>query len=1284
MKKVLYVIAVAAATIFAAGCAREQAASVAAGQDAANVTFTVSAPGIATKAISDGKSATQLTFAVYDDAGNYLKELSENAATVTGANPTWTVTVPVVQQLTYQFVFIAKAATSPYAVDLANKKVTATYGAANDDAADFFYAALKETVGSDLNKSVELVRPLAQVNVGAADLVAAAYSLDVENMTTGLKLTGINNVLNILDGTVSGSADITLAEATRVKEDTKFVDGFDRIAMGYVLVGEKQTTNATINITAKGKIDGADKVVVRDVPNVPIQANYRTNILGNIFTSNMTFNVVVEPGFDAPGYNEQAGMTIAKANAAFAEGQTSVTIDTDPATAGDGVTTITLPATTEPVRVRLNITTSETITIQYAASGEKPATLDLYALNVGGVTADLQSTTVTVSAGSHIITGDFATAPTTLIIEKTAVIDNLTVRAGSVKIYGTVTNPITTTGSSKIEYANEVSTATDMTDLLTKSNNLASTTANAGTLVIEITQDFDGSAYGAVDLNSYSATGVDNIIINGNGHVISNLANPLINHNWTGKKIEINDLTIKDPAINIADAGSNGVGAFFGYINCNEETIFNNCHVIGGSVKGGHWTGGIYGYAAGYSGNDGPVFLTVTLNDCSVEGVTIEGPGSTGALAGHAMGDAWTKVVANNFVAKDNAVKTTANESPRSGYLFGTISAAGEEKTVAGVTHTGGAYVNNVTLSGNTAATYNTACYNYYGRLVSPGKFYVDGVLYDGFAIGVKKQTTDTSIDYTVEQDAEVALEVIISDANASPKETVNIDITGVNIEWTTGGGHDSTPVVPESNTVTKEVVIDGGGSGAFVATGAGVGEVRATNRDSKLVFKNMVIEDHSASYAENSWEFAYLEFSGKVDFIDCQIKSGLSLDTADGLSSPEDNVFTFTNCIFITEQEPTSWNPTPSNMYNVWMNGGITATFTDCDFAGPYRGPKIHDQYSTYSDGWQGTVVFDGCSFHDLSKKPGVALGKIKEDPSLAHISIKNCSFINCQAGDQGLYAYESDTDVTKFDFVFENNNVKSTATLDGGVEKVVENGVATYTVPEASGLATALGDVASSGATEATIELAATTYDMKGKSLSGVSEVSFVGEGENTILDFGNGDNYATNTGVEFKNVTIKKTGVDYVGFKHSASECYENVHFEGTLWTYAPQVSFKNCSFLVDSADSYNVRIYGGATVDIQDCEFVCEGKSILVYNEDASTVFDVTVNNSSLTANNPKSGKAAIELHAELLSAGKFYKATITNNIIKGFAEGSESGNTIYNWTAASAGKLDVTENGNTVL
>ena len=117
MKKVLYAIAVAAATIFAAGCAREQAASVVAGQDAANVTFTVSAPGIATKAeISDGTLATKLIFAVYDEAGNYLADLSKTSeeggpVTITSdAAKTFKVTVPLVRDLSYQFLFVAKSA----------------------------------------------------------------------------------------------------------------------------------------------------------------------------------------------------------------------------------------------------------------------------------------------------------------------------------------------------------------------------------------------------------------------------------------------------------------------------------------------------------------------------------------------------------------------------------------------------------------------------------------------------------------------------------------------------------------------------------------------------------------------------------------------------------------------------------------------------------------------------------------------------------------------------------------------------------------------------------------------------------------------------------------------------------------------------------------------------------------------------------------------------------------------------------------------------------------------
>ena len=709
MKKVLYVIAVAAATIFAAGCAREQAASVAAGQDAANVTFTVSAPGIATKAISDGTSATQLTFAVYDDAGNYLKELSENAATVTGANPTWTVTVPVVQQLTYQFVFIAKAATSPYAVDLANKKVTATYGAANDDAADFFYAALKETVGSDLNKSVELVRPLAQVNVGAADLVAAAYSLDVENMTTGLKLTGINNVLNILDGTVSGSADITLAEATRVKEGTtQFVTGYDRIAMGYVLVGEKQTTNATINITAKGKIDGANKVVVRDVPNVPIQANYRTNILGNIFTSNMTFNVVVEPGFDTPEINETLETNIEKANTLFAAGETSVTVDLAPAEGGE--TTVTLPATTDNVRLNLNITTDKTITVQYAGDA-KPAKVEIYAKDVEALVADLASSTVTITAGSHIHNGTFKTAATTLIIEVTAKVDNLVVNAGATKIYGEVATISGDAAADAAYYVKDLAGLQALRDAVNSGVSYKDKT-------IYLEEDIDLSSiadWEPIGSTDHNFSG----IFDGNGKTVSNLT---IEYNSPDKAHQglfgtissatVQNINVNNVNINVQSSGS-GAAAVVGYSAGSTKVL--NVHVKNVTIRANRWGGGVAnGYATiqNCSSDNVDILLVPNVKDDSFDNgdkgggivgwhgegtieisgntannVTIRGYRDIGGITGIAHNNNIVKnnTVTNSTIIRDAFTNAYADESKNAGKVIGRYySAVTEEGNVAG------------------------------------------------------------------------------------------------------------------------------------------------------------------------------------------------------------------------------------------------------------------------------------------------------------------------------------------------------------------------------------------------------------------------------------------------------------------------------------------------------------------------------------------------------------------------------------------------------------------------
>ena len=401
-------------------------------------TFQVSAPDpVATKAIADGTTATQLTVAVYDEAGNYLSDLSTHAS-ISRNTGNWTVSMPVVKDMTYQFVFLAKSALDNgfCTFNAANAKVTVNYSAlpANNDNADFFYVKDKITIENDFSKTETMTRPLAQINIGASDLVAAGYSIKTdETMLTGISLTGINNTLNVLDGALSGADAVELAKAKRVNETSQFVTGYDRIAMAYVLAGASQTSNATINISAQGIQNTTPHTITRSVPNIPLQGNYRTNILGKICTSDFTFTVQTSPGFFSPDINETLETDIDKANTLFAAGETSVTVDVAPTADGE----ITLPNTTAAVRLNLNITTGKTITIQYA-DGAKPEKLEIYAKNVEAITANLTSTTVTITAGSHIHTGTYATAESTLIIEATAKVDNLVVNAGSTKIYGEV------------------------------------------------------------------------------------------------------------------------------------------------------------------------------------------------------------------------------------------------------------------------------------------------------------------------------------------------------------------------------------------------------------------------------------------------------------------------------------------------------------------------------------------------------------------------------------------------------------------------------------------------------------------------------------------------------------------------------------------------------------------------------------------------------------------------------------------------------------------------------
>ncbi len=172
-----------------------------------------------------------------------------------------------------------------------------------------------------------------------------------------------------------------------------------------------------------------------------------------------------------------------------------------------------------------------------------------------------------------------------------------------------------------------------------------------GNLVITLLKDFDANndwvAYAPSGYN-----GVNEIIIEGNGHTIYNLNQPLMVGAFGGAgSITINNLTLKDVNINTTSFNGMGVGAFVCYSDSSSQINLNNCHVTASPGL----TSTIIcqdGYAGGLLGFNSSV---ANINDCSVTNTIISGEKSVGGLIGH--------VSANVEITNSTVVNCTLNET---------------------------------------------------------------------------------------------------------------------------------------------------------------------------------------------------------------------------------------------------------------------------------------------------------------------------------------------------------------------------------------------------------------------------------------------------------------------------------------------------------------------------------------------------------------------------------------------------------------------------------------------
>ncbi len=301
MKKFL-LIAVAAFGMLMTACSKDEVAQPVGGEESV-VTFTVEAPVMQTRTHGDGYSATELTVLVYQRGGDLL---FEKEAEMVGLKTT--VELPFVNGMEYDLVFWAEAENSPYTLDKANKTVGYTDVNAlvgNSEAYDAFYAYVNDIpeITGPVTKTVELKRPFAQLNIITNDATEAAKSgLVVKNVAVTVK--NGYTAFDFVSGNGINEGAVTFGLVAKQSDTT--------LAVNYLFTGgEKSLVDVEFTYTDEAGKLGTNGLT-KEYATVPVQRNYRTNIIGSLLTSEGVFEVEIKKDFATDEHNVEI-VTVASA-----------------------------------------------------------------------------------------------------------------------------------------------------------------------------------------------------------------------------------------------------------------------------------------------------------------------------------------------------------------------------------------------------------------------------------------------------------------------------------------------------------------------------------------------------------------------------------------------------------------------------------------------------------------------------------------------------------------------------------------------------------------------------------------------------------------------------------------------------------------------------------------------------------------------------------------------------------------------------------------------------------
>lgn len=345
-KNLFKTFAIAAMTVLAGACAKEQVGS--ADGETVEMTFNVDVPEttITTKGLSDSKDVNEVICQVFLSSDHTLLE----SKTVDFVDGKANVSFSLVKGQRYDFAFWAQVKGTGYydtsnlsavKIDYSKEKTKA-----NDATRVAFFRV--ETGKKAIAKSdkVTLTRAFAQVNFGGIldttrpDAIkgVSQSKITMTNLASTIDLFNTNTIA----GFTGNVEKVTFDKNPVISGEKLNVNGADYQYFATVYVPAPSADKILTDAVASLWLDSGFSVDVK-APNVPIKRNYRTNILGNFFNDvEYGWTITIDDRFGSPDFTYDAVST------GLAKG-TTVTLSEDYKVLKDNWSGINIPVGVESV-----------------------------------------------------------------------------------------------------------------------------------------------------------------------------------------------------------------------------------------------------------------------------------------------------------------------------------------------------------------------------------------------------------------------------------------------------------------------------------------------------------------------------------------------------------------------------------------------------------------------------------------------------------------------------------------------------------------------------------------------------------------------------------------------------------------------------------------------------------------------------------------------------------------------------------------------------------------------